>query len=155
MPMPLVNPLTGKPFERPAPPVPEAVEPYPSEMPKIKDAFARLQSMWLQKRVDDPADAAEAFNQQATNIFGEIGWKVTVEWLEARNEDGTPNNPFADGVPLYVPSISLAGRTKVEEETDHDRMQHDIVHGLADGKKGWIDPNTGQLKDEPKKKLIT
>ena len=52
-------------------------------------------------------------------------------------------------------SISLAGRTRVEEETDHDRMQHDIVHGLADGKKGWIDPNTGQLKDEPKRKLIT
>lgn len=150
----LVNPLTGKSFERPAPPVPEAMEPYPSEIPRIKDALERLQSIWLQKRVADPADAAADFNQQAVNIFGEIGWEVQVEWLEAKNEDGTPNNPFAPGVPLYVPQVSLAGRVRKEEETDHDRMQHDIVAGLADGKKGWIDPNTGSLREDAKRKNI-
>lgn len=135
-------------------PAPEAMEPYPSEIPRIKEAFERLQSYWNQKRVDDPADAAEAFNQQATNLFGEVGWKVTVEWHEARKEDGTPANPFAEGVPLYVPRVALAGRTRVEEETDHDRMQHDIVTGKADGKVGWIDPNTGQLREDKKSKLI-
>lgn len=129
-------------------PAPEAAEPYPSEMPRIKEAFARLQSMWNQKRVSDPADAAEHFNQQASNIFGEIGWKVAVEWFQASQ------NPNAEGVPMYVPRILLVGRTRVEEETDHDRMQHDIVTGKADGKAGWIDPNTGQLREDPKSKLI-
>ena len=133
---------------------PEPVEPYPSEMPRIKEAFARLQQLWMQKRVDDPANAAEHFNQQASNIFGEIGWKVAVEWNEARKEDGTPHNPFADGVPLYVPLVTLVGRTKVEEETDHDRMKHDIVTGKADGKAGYIDPNTGSWREDPKSKLI-
>lgn len=139
---------------KPEPP-PPAVEPYPSEMPKVKEAFARLQSSWNQKRVDDPADAAAHFNQQAVNIFGEIGFTVAVEWLEAKNEDGTPNNPFAPGVPLFVPQVSITGRTRDETETDHDRLQHDIVTGKADGKVGWIDPNTGQLKEDPKKKIIT
>lgn len=136
-------------------PPPPDVEPYPSEMPRIKAAFEHLQSLWLQKRVGDPADAAEHFNQQAVNLFGEIGFRVAVEWLEARNADGTPNNPFAPGVPLFVPSISIVGRVRDEEETDHDRLQHDIVTGKADGKAGWIDPNTGQLKEDPKRKLIT
>jgi hypothetical protein len=148
-----INPLTGKP-NRPAAPPPEALEIYPSELPKIKATLAHLQSFWNQKRVSDPADAAAEFNQMAVNQFGEIGFTVEVEWSEARDAEGNVNNPFAAGVPLYVPQVAISGRTRKEEEVDHDRLKHDIVHGLADGKKGWIDPNTGALKDEPKKKLI-
>lgn len=128
---------------------PPDVEPYPSEIPKIKATLEQLQSQWLQKRVSDPADAAEHFNQQAVNLFGEIGFKVAVEWLEAEK------NPFAEGVPLYVPQVAIVGRVRDEGETDHDRLQDDIVKGLADGKKGWVDPNTGQLREDRKKKLIT
>lgn len=148
-----LNPLSGRP--NPKPPVPqEALEIYPSELPKIKATLARLQSFWNQKRVADPADAAAEFNQMAVNQFGEIGFTVEVEWSEARDAEGNVNNPFAAGVPLYVPQVAISGRTRQEEEVDHDRLQHDIVTGKADGKVGWIDPNTGQLRDDKKKKLI-
>ena len=132
---------------------PEALEIYPSEIGKIKATIKELQDRWLQKRVSDPADAAEAFNQQAANEFLKIGFEIEVDWLEAKNEDGTPNNPFAPGVPFYVPQISISGRTRKESEVDHERLQHDIVAGLADGQKGYIRED-GTRHEEPIKKNI-
>lgn len=134
-------------------PAPEAVEIYPSELTKIQATLADLQSYWLQKRVDDPADAAEAFNQMAVNKFGEIGFEVKVDWLEAKTKDGEVHNPFAPGVPLYVPEVSISGRTRKEEEVDHDRLQSEITSGLVDGRKGFIRED-GSWHEEPIKKII-
>jgi hypothetical protein len=131
----------------PTAPPPEVIDIYPSEVPKIKATLESLQRFWNQKRVDDPAAAAEAFNQMAINEFGAIGFEIEVEWLEAKE------NPFAPGVPLYVPQPSIVGRTRKETEIDHDRMQHDIVTGKADGRKGYIRED-GSEHEEPIKKLI-
>ena len=32
----------------------------------------------------------------------------------------------------------MTGRNKVEEETDHDRVQWGVVKGLADGQPGYV-----------------
>lgn len=141
---PPVNPLTGR--ANPTP-LPEALEIYPSELPKIKATLARLQEFWLQKMVDDPTEAAEAFNQQAANEFLNIGFEIEVNWLQAAE------NPFAPGVTLFVPEVAIAGRTRKEDEVDHDRMQHDIVTGKADGVKGYIRED-GSEHEDPIKKII-
>lgn len=145
MTQPPINPLTGR---RDPAPVPEALEVYPSEIPKIKATLERLQQRWLQKMVDDPADAAEAFNQQAANDFLAIGFEVEVNWLQAQEN---PFNPAAD---LFVPEVAIVGRTRKETEVDHERMQHDIVHGLADGQKGYIREDGSEHEDPIKKVII-
>lgn len=144
--MPLVNPLTGKPFERPAPPPPEAVEIYPSELPKVQAAFKTLQDHFAQKVVDDPIDAANAFNQMAVNEFGAIGFVIEVEWHQASA------NPYGEAE-MYVPRVNIVGRTRKETEIDHDRMQHDIVTGKADGVAGYIRED-GSEHEDPIKKII-
>ena len=140
---PPVNPLTGRPDPVP---VPEAVEIYPSELPKVQAAFKRLQDTFAQKLVDDPQEAAEAFNQMAVNEFGAIGFEIEVEWHQASE------NPYGPAT-MYVPRINIVGRTRKETEVDHERMQHDIVTGLADGQPGYIRED-GTEHEEPIKKVI-
>jgi len=129
-------------------PAPEAVEVYPSELPKVKAAFAALQAKFERKTVDDPLEAAEAFNQMAVNEFGAIGFEIEVEWSEASA------NPYGDDAKMYVPQVSISGRTKKESEVDHDRLQHEITGGLVDGVKGYIRED-GSRREDPIKKIIT
>jgi len=128
-------------------PPPEAVDIYPSELPRIKTTLQGLQNYWLKKMVDEPSDAAEAFNQMAANEFLNIGFEIEVEWLQAQE------NPFAPGVTLFVPEVNIVGRTRKETEIDHDRMRHDIVTGKADGRKGYIRED-GTEHEDPIKKII-
>lgn len=144
MTQPPINPLTGR---RDPTPAPEALDIYPSELPKVQATLARLQQRWLQKTVDDPTDAAEAFNQQAANEFLAIGFEIEVNWLQAEH------NPFAPGTDLFVPEVAIVGRTRKETEIDHDRMQHDIVTGKADGQAGYIRED-GSEREDPIRKII-
>ena len=128
-------------------PPPEALEIYPSELEKIKATLKSLQDRWLQKTVSEPSDAAEAFNQQAANEFLNIGFEVEVSWLEAED------NPFAPGVPLYVPEVSIVGRTRKEEEVDHGRLQWEIREGLVDGIKGVIRESVSKREDPIRKTI--
>lgn len=121
------------------------VEPYPDELPKIKTAFERLQREFANTPMT--ASSQRLFEMTASNLFGEAGFKVHVEWRELADIDGT-------SLGINQPLVTLTGRVKAEEETDHDRLKHNIRAGLADGVKGVLDINTGQLKEEPSKKLI-
>lgn len=143
--MSLVNPLTGKPFNQPEP---EALDVYPSEMPKIRDAYKRLNDVFANLKVDDPEEAARAFNQMAVNVFGEIGFIVEVEWFQATE------NPLDATAAMYVPRVNIAGRVKKETEVDHDRMRHDVVTGKADGQGGYIRED-GTEHEDPIRKIIT
>lgn len=121
------------------------IEPYPSELPKIKKAFERLQGEFANTPMT--SSSQRHFEMAASNLFGEAGFKVTVQWRDLATVDG-------NSLGIVQPLVTLTGRVTPESETDHDRLQHDIRAGLADGVKGVIDPNTGVLKEEPKKKLI-
>lgn len=131
---------------QPAAPAPEAVDIYPSEVPKVQAALQRLQETFARKLVDDPQDAASHFNQMAVNVFGEIGFEVEVEWYEAKE------NPLGPAT-MYVPRVSIVGRIRKETEVDHERMQYDIVTGKADGVAGYIRED-GSEHEDPIKKII-
>jgi hypothetical protein len=121
------------------------IEPYPDELPKIKKAFERLQREFANTPMT--ASSQRIFNMTASNLFGDAGFKIHVAWRElATTEGGT--------LGIHQPLVTLVGRIVSESETDHDRLQHNIRAGLADGVKGVIDVNTGLIKEEPKKKTI-
>lgn len=119
-------------------------EPYPSELPKIKKAFERLQREFSNTPMT--SSSQRHFDLMASNLFGEAGFRVHVEWRELAQVDG-------GSLGIHQPLVTLTGRVKAEEETDHDRLQWDIVHGLADGKKGYLREG-GVLSEEPIKKNI-
>lgn len=148
--------LTAKP--EPAP-VPEAVEVYGDELEAIAKVGARVNEMFAHKNVNN--DEWPQVIERIITMFDEIGWEVGVDLYDAQREvpDGAGgmvkvpviNN---DGFPMRVPSVAILGRSRNKEyETDHDHIRHNVINGLYDGKKGVIDPNTGELK-EPRKKLI-
>lgn len=120
-------------------------EPYPDELPKIKSAFERLQREFANTPMT--SSSQRHFEMSASNLFGEAGFKVNIQWRELFSLAGI-------SLGMHQPLLTLTGRVKPELETDHDRLQHNIRAGLADGVKGVIDPNTGVLKEEPKKKTI-
>jgi hypothetical protein len=121
------------------------VEPYPSEMPKIHHAYSELTKRFSNTKMTD--SSIEQFNRAAAELFGEAGFTVDVAWDEVRM-GGAPTG-------MYMPEVTITGRTRHETEIDHDRLKHEIRAGLADGKPGVVDPNTGEWKEESKKKLIT
>lgn len=121
------------------------VEPYPSELPKIHYAYSQLTRRFANTRMDD--SSTDLFARAATELFGEAGFTVHVAWDEVRM-NGIPTG-------MYMPEVTITGRIHHETETDHDRLKHEIRAGLADGKPGVVDPNTGEWKEESKKKLIT
>lgn len=119
------------------------VEPYPSEMPKIRHAFAQLQRRFSNTRFTD--SSVDDFHRAAIELFGEAGFEVDVAWDEVR-EEGRPNG-------VYLPEVTLSGRVRREDEVDHDRMRHEIVRGLADGKAGYVRED-GSLREDPIKKNL-
>lgn len=119
------------------------IEPYPSELPKIKSAFERLQREFANTPMT--ASSQRHFEMAASNLFGEAGFKVSVQWREL-GIDG-------QSLGIQQPLVTLTGRVTPEEGVDHDKLQHDIVNGLADGKKGYIREG-GVLREDPIKKNI-
>lgn len=121
------------------------VEPYPSELPRIHRAYSQLTSRFANTKLTDAT--VDQFHRAAVELFGEAGFTVDVAWDEVRV------GGLVTG--MYMPEVTITGRTSPETETDHDRLRHEIRAGMADGKVGVVDPNTGEWKEEAKKKLIT
>jgi hypothetical protein len=119
------------------------VEPYPSELPKIKRAFAKLQRRFWHSKFDEAT--VDQFHRAALDLFAEAGFTIGIVWDEVHE-----NGKFAG---LYLPTITIMGRVNKEEETDHDRLQHEITHGLADGQPGYVRAD-GTLHEDPKKKNL-
>ena len=120
------------------------VEPYPSEMPKIRRAQEELQRRFSRAKLTDAM--IDQFHRAAIDLFGEAGFEIDIAWDEVRH------NGVATG--MYMPEITISGRVRKESETDHDRLRHEIQAGMADGKPGVIDVNTGEWKEEPRSKRV-
>lgn len=123
--------------------MPEFVEPYPDELPRIKDAFERLSALFSHTPYTDAMQ--DQLGAAANDLFGKAGFTVEVEWYGTK---------FAGlETPTKVPRVIITGRVKPEAETDHDRIRFGVVTGLADGQPGYIRPD-GTLSEEPRKKDI-
>lgn len=129
-------------------PTPE-VELYEHE----KKEFAMCAAEMLSRHLDTTDMISETrqlkFRNEAAELFAEHGFKVWVDFEMDVSDDPSDMNVYVS------PTFSCQGRTDpVTEGFDHDRQQREVVDGVFDGKKGWIDPNTGKLKDDPKSKII-
>lgn len=119
------------------------LEPYPDELPRIKDAFEKLSALFANTAYSDAAQ--DQFDAAARDLFGKAGFTVEVEWY------GTKIGGLE--TPTVVPRVSITGRTRKEDETDHSRVQWGVVNGLVDGQKGYIRED-GSRTEEPIKKTI-
>lgn len=120
------------------------VEPYPDEIEAIQHAHVALQRRFAYTTFKGglPTDL---FRQVADEEFGKAGFTVEVAWDQVY-KDGEPTE-------LYSPEVSIVGRTKPVDETDHERIQWGVVRGLVDGLSGYIRPD-GSKHEDPKKRDI-
>ena len=114
--------------------------------------------------VKDEMEIKRKFTNEMVSRCQDLGFVVEVEWSwesEEKDDDGIPKHQSpcvsenAEDNNLYwIPRIVFVGRTDKLGEFDHDKMKHEVRSGLLDGKEGVIDPNTGLLSSDPKRKNI-
>lgn len=124
----------------------ENFEPYYSEIPKITEVTNKLNRIFAWSG-EEPWTERQ-FETAARNMFGEIGFEITIEWMQAMDPD------TGEELDFKAPSVAISGRVEKEEQRDHDRLKHEIVTGQADGQAGYIRED-GSRHEDPKRKLIT
>ena len=114
--------------------------------------------------VKEEDDVKRRITNEIRSRCQDIGFVVEVEWnweSEEKDEDGIPlhQSPCASANPkdmnlYWLPNVVIIGRTEKLIEFDHEQQKHEVRSGLLDGKEGVIDPNTGLLSSDPKRKNI-
>ncbi|AAN16846.1 hypothetical protein Cali_218 [Mycobacterium phage Cali] len=103
------------------------------------------------------------FEAQARERCAEIGLVVEVQWtwkdVDKTTGEVVDMSPDVADDPndlnlYWKPRLIVVGRTDKIGEIDHDRFRHEVVTGEADGKAGYVDPNTGLMRDDSRKKDI-
>lgn len=132
--------------KRTPPPPPEPFEPYPDEIEKLAAVGNKLNRLFA--FTGEESWTERQFETTARNLFGEVGFEIFIDWMQAMDPE------TGEELPFKAPQVTLLGRTKKEEERDHDRIQWGVVKGLADGQAGYIRED-GTKHEEPIKKIIT
>lgn len=116
--------------------------------------------------IKEEDDLKRRFTNEVVSRCQDIGIIAEVEWTwesEERHPEDPDlplhQSPCASAVPedmnlYWLPRVVIIGRTEKLIEFDHDKQKHEVRSGLLDGKVGVIDPNTGKLSEDPKKKNI-
>lgn len=107
-----------------------------------------MQRRFADERYMGTEAAQKRFIMEAKQLYAENGLDVIVTIDPDCSDDPT------DWELYWTPTFTVIGRVDKIKEFDHDRQKHEIRNGVYDGVKGVIDPNTGQMKDEPKSKII-
>ena len=97
------------------------------------------------------------FEERARNRCAEIGLVVSVQWTwdDPATGEFSPtvsDNPDDTGI-YWLPRLIIEDRITKIAEMDHDRLQHEIVTGEADGQAGYIRED-GTKHEEPQRKTI-
>jgi len=122
---------------------------YPTEKNALISIQAAVTRSLLFKNLGSEAAMQRAFVEQFTNRCAEIGFAVRVTGWEPDCSD-EPN----DFNLYWKPTVEIYDRIDKIDQIDHDRMKNEITSGEADGKAGFIDPNTGTFREDAKKKII-
>lgn len=122
---------------------------YDHELVTIRTVWGALQRKYASETNMASDETQKRFIREAKGVFAENGFDVHVEFSVDVSDDPGDYNLY------YIPKISIRGRVDHLKEFDHDRQKHEIRSGILDGKVGVIDPNTGELKEDPKKKVIS
>ena len=146
---------------------PEVKELYESEKKRLAEVRETMFKRYGQSKLltnDEEVKRQEQFSRELCERIAELGFAADVLWTwqsEEKDEDGFPvaQSPcvsdYEDDNNLYwIPKVVITGRTAKLLEYDHDRQKFEVREGVFDGVKGVIDPNTGELREDGKKKDI-
>lgn len=148
---------------------PEVRELYESDKVKLRDIARvmhdRYRAAKLLTPVEETARRASYAKELAERI-AEVGFSCDVLWeweseerdptdaeLPARYSPCCSDDPDDNNV-YYLPQVIITGRVDILREYDHDRQKHEVRGGVFDGVSGVIDPNTGLLTDDARRKDI-
>lgn len=142
---------------------------YESEKARIRTVKETMESRYREVKLLTPLeDAARRakFARELTERINEVGFACEVIW-EWESEERHPDDPEVplDQSPdtsydpddmslIYKPKLVITGRTAKLLDYDHDRQKFEVREGVYDGVKGVIDPNTGKLREDAKRKDI-
>jgi hypothetical protein len=104
------------------------------------------------------------FASELKERIAEVGFTSDVLWSWQSEETDAEGFPVAqsptvsddedDNNVYWIPKVVITGRTAKLLEYDHDKQKFEVREGTFDGIKGVIDPNTGLLREDSKKKDI-
>lgn len=104
------------------------------------------------------------FASELKERIAEVGFTSDVLWSWQSEETDAEGFPVAqsptvsddeeDNNVYWIPKVIITGRTAKLLEYDHDQQKFEVREGVFDGVKGVIDPNTGLLREDSKKKDI-
>lgn len=146
---------------------PEVKELYESDKDRLRDIARTMHDRYktgkLLTPVEDAARRAQ-YARELTDRVNEAGFACDVLWewqTEKTDDDGYPlaRSPTVSDDPddqnlYWVPQVIITGRTATLLDYDHDKQKFEVREGVYDGLKGVIDPNTGTLKEDAKRKDI-
>lgn len=142
---------------------------YESEKARIREVFETMGSRNREVKLLTPLEEAAwhaSFARELTDRINEVGFTCEVIWVWQSEErhpedpdvplDQSPDTSYdPDDMSLvYKPKLVVTGRTAKLLDYDHDRQKFEVREGVFDGVKGVIDPNTGELREDPKRKDI-
>lgn len=148
---------------------PEVKELYESDKAKLRDIARLMYDRYKAGKLLTPAEEVARrakFAKELSERIAEAGFSCDVLWeweseerdptdpdIPARYSPCCSDNPDDQNV-YYLPQVIITGRTATLLDYDHDRQKFEVREGTFDGVKGVIDPNTGLLKDDAKRKDI-
>lgn len=146
---------------------PEVKELYESDKDQLRDIartmYDRYKSGKLLTPVEEQARRAQ-YARELTDRINEVGFSCDVLWewqTEKTDDEGFPlaQSPTVSDDPddqnlYWIPQVIITGRTAKLLDYDHDKQKFEVREGVFDGVKGVIDPNTGLLKEDAKRKDI-
>lgn len=98
------------------------------------------------------------FEEQAKERLAEIGFVVETNWTWDDPDNPDSFSPTVSDDPndkniYWLPQLQIVARIDKKHEVDHDRIKHEVTHGEADGKSGFIRED-GSKHEDSKSKLI-
>lgn len=148
---------------------PEVRELYESDKARLRDIAQVMYSRYREGKLLTPVEESARrakYARELSERIAEAGFSSDVLWeweseerdptdqeLPARYSPCVSDNPDDQNI-YYLPQVIITGRVDTLREYDHDKQKHEVREGTFDGVKGVIDPNTGLLKDEGKRKDI-
>jgi hypothetical protein len=125
--------------------------------------FQRYSSASLMTPAEEEARRTR-FASELKERIAEVGFTSDVLWSWQSEETDAEGFPVAqsptvsddedDNNVYWIPKVVITGRTAKLLEYDHDKQKFEVREGTFDGIKGVIDPNTGLLREDSKKKDI-
>lgn len=140
---------------------------YEAEKVTLTEIGRVMRERYANSSLLTPKEEVDRRNRYARELVercAEAGFVADVEWVWQSEEKDAEDIPLRQSPTVsddpddqnlyYIPRLIISGRTEALREYDHDKQKHEVREGVFDGVKGVIDPNTGLLREDARKKEI-